>query len=82
MNDLVEMGMVGMYGNNPWRAWRLREFAGLMGWKKRENQNFARRMEISALNDSSRRLFARASKLLFEGNTPEARPLERILGEL
>ena len=38
MNDLVEMGLVGMHGNNPWRAWRLREFAGLMGWKKERKE--------------------------------------------
>ena len=25
---------------NPWRAWRLREFAGLMRWKKGEERRY------------------------------------------
>ena len=66
MDDFVEMGMVGMYGNNPWRAWWLREFAGLVGWKRRGEKvsKCERRMEIFALNDSARRLFARAEPWL------------------
>ena len=32
MNDLIWIRMDGMYGNDPWRAWRLRGLQVLKGW--------------------------------------------------